>query len=99
MKYHLIVSFCILFASCTDSENQRLVWVCSCEQQKEVSKWVKESINSANNHSDEEMEDVIYQLERTAVRLTCLQQVRTIHYSTGGISSVEKDSCESIFNY
>lgn len=100
MKYSLFVCILVFLTSCDPTtKDQQLVFVCSCEQQQEVSKWVKESINNANNHSDEEMEDVIYQLEKTAVKLTCQQKLKTIHYRNGNIVSVEKDSCETIFNF
>ena len=100
MKYFFAICIFMFITSCDDStKDQTLVFVCSCEQQKEISKWVKESIGNANNHSDEEMEDVIYQLEKTAVRLTCQQQLKTIHYHNGDVVSVEKDSCETIFHF
>ena len=102
MKYLTFLIFIsLLFTSCgdTSTQTQQLVYVCSCEQQKEVSAWVKESINNANNHSDEEMEDVISQLERTAVRVTCQQKLKTFRYNNGSVVSVEKDSCETIFHF
>jgi hypothetical protein len=55
--------------------SQRRVYACDCKQMSEVSKNIKESIANANNKSDEEMEDVIMQLERTFVRVNCTQRM------------------------
>ena len=54
---------------------QRRVYACDCKQMAEVSKNIKESIGKANNMSDEKMEDVIIQLERTFVRTNCSQRM------------------------
>lgn len=105
MRY-LLLSVLITFASCyTDSIRERDVWVCNCEQQKAASQWVKESIEPANNKSDEEMEDVIKQLERTSIRLNCEQRTITVTYGNnyGGSyiksASLLPDSCRYIYWY
>jgi len=75
MKKVILILSVLLFTSCEEEvkTEYRVVYACDCEQQKKVAEFVKESILNANNKSDEEMEDVISQLEQTAVRLNCSQ--------------------------
>ena len=72
MKKVLFIIVCmIVITSCTDNKVKENVYVCDCEQQKAAAKFVSDNIQGANNMSDEEMEDVISQLEKTAVKLNC----------------------------
>lgn len=88
MKKILLLSAIILaFASCERSE-ERTIYVCDCEQQKKAAEFVQNSIKNSNNMSDEEMEDVIHQLERTAVKLNCSQKRKMVRIGDGGIFDV-----------
>ena len=74
LKKNLII-LCILtimLYSCGGSE-LRSQYVCNCDEQKELQNFVKESIKNANNMSDEEMEDVIYQLRLDGTKIYCKQ--------------------------
>lgn len=64
----------VIIISCGGHE-KRIGTICSCEQLKEVSKFVSENIQKANNMSDEEMEDVINELRYTAIRIHCSQKL------------------------
>lgn len=77
-KIFTILSILIL-TSCTHDKPTR-VYGCTKTQQARVSEFVQNSIKSANNMSDEEMEDVISQLENTAIKCNCSQYVVTVHY-------------------
>lgn len=65
----------------------------------EVSKNIKESIGNANNKSDEEMEDVILQLERTFVRTNCSQRMVDGIQHDGWFEITDKDTNYTYFNY
>lgn len=65
MKYLLILLSLILISCGSD---QKLRTICTCDQKKEIMKWVQSSIKDANNMADEEMEDVIKELRRTSYR-------------------------------
>jgi len=96
MKY---IIFLLILSSCGYREGQ--VRVCNCEQQEKVLSFVQNSIKNANNMSDEEMEDVVSQLERTGVRTIC-GQTRGRFSNNGGAfdwNSVEKDSCKVYYPY
>ncbi len=77
--------------------NKYLRYVCSCEQQARAASFVKETIKEANNMSDEEMEDVISQLERTSVRLHCSQKM--VEYPIDSYQPLQVDSCQTIYRY
>lgn len=79
MRVLLITLSIFVFASCAYDKKQR-VYGCTKSQQVKVSEFIQGSIKNANNMSDEEMEDVIIQLERTAVKCNCNQYVVTIHH-------------------
>jgi len=78
---------------------QRRVYACDCKQMAEVSKNIKESIGNANNKSDEEMEDVILQLERTFVRTNCSQRMVDGIQHDGWFEITAKDTNYTYFNY
>lgn len=81
----ILIAISITLTSCFQSrEEQRLIYTCDCQQQAQASQFVKESILSANNMSDEEMEDVISQLEKTSVRLHCSQKYKLARVSVEG---------------
>jgi hypothetical protein len=74
MKYTILILLALTVIACSEPK-QRRVYACDCKQMAEVSKNIKESIGKVNNMSDEEMEDVIIQLERTFVRTNCSQRM------------------------
>jgi len=89
MKKVLVIVGLITLVSCGDQKAKENVYVCDCEQQKAAAKFVSDNIKGANNMSDEEMEDVISQLERTAVKLNCpKRRVTVIRTSEGWIKDV-----------
>lgn len=77
MRY-TILPLLLLLWSCSEVEKPKtyesLEYVCTCDQKKAATEFVKISIEPANNKSDEEMEDVILQLYRTAIKLHCQQR-------------------------
>lgn len=86
----------IFCASCVN-DRQRLRFVCTCDQMDEVQDFIKVTIKDANNMADEEMEDVISELKRTAIQTNCSQ--RLIWLDNRGWFLPEKnkiDSCETI---
>lgn len=103
MKYLILLSLFLLLSCTRVFTENKLVWVCNCEEKKEVADWIKNTIKDSNNYSDEEMEDVIYQLEKTAVRIHCNQLTKKIHYKSNDIetwiTNIELDSCETTYNF
>jgi len=99
-KIILSISLIIMCAWDTQPETKvEIQYGCNCAQKQKVANWVQASIADANNKSDEEMEDVIMQLERTAVRLICPQrQVKMIKYSNEYWRVNQIDSL-SYYNY
>lgn len=97
-KIIILLLLATIGAGCSHP-TQRRVYACDCKQMAEVSKSIKESISDANNMSDEEMEDVIMQLERTFVRTNCSQRmVDGIQYD-GWFEITAKDTAYTYFQY
>lgn len=98
-KIILALVISLALASCKKTSNE-LLHVCNCQQQAAASVFVKESISDANNMSDEEMEDVISQLERTAVRLNCSQKYVSVTRVDGLLQSInDANPNETIYPY
>lgn len=94
----LILIISIAFLACNSHQSTR--YVCTCEQQKQLQNFVKESIKPANNMSDEEMEDVISQLRKDGIKLYCNARPVWV-LSNGSDVDWEKqkfDSCETIMS-
>jgi len=75
---------------------QREEWVCNCQESEKVSDFVTANVKSANNMSDEEMEDVIIELRRTGIKLHCHQEL--LWQGGDGVidwSENKLDSCET----
>jgi outer membrane lipopolysaccharide assembly protein LptE/RlpB len=71
--------------------------ICTCDEQKRASKFVADHIKDANNMSDEEMEDVIYQLRASAIALHChTEGVWTRHDGMIDWEKEKIDSCRII---
>jgi hypothetical protein len=92
------LSVCLFLSSCVREET-RLVYVCDCQQQAQASQFIKETIGPANNMSDEEMEDVISQLERTAVKLHCIQQYKKVRIGEGLFEAIDAKEGQTVYYY
>jgi hypothetical protein len=89
MKVLLLILVLGGLVSCMDQTRKENVYVCNCEQQKAASKFVSDNMKAANNMSDEEMEDVISQLERTGVKLNCpKKRLKVVRNGEGYIKDV-----------
>jgi len=89
MKYLIIL---LLLTTCNQTY-ERSVKVCNCEERKEVKEFIQNSIKNSNNMSDEEMEDVIKQLQITAITTICSETMGTFTNNTFDYNSVKHDSC------
>lgn len=102
----LIVLSGLLNFSCDNrnsngGESTRVEYVCNCKQVEKVSQFIQTSIKNANNMSDEEMEDVIEELHRTAVKVNCEKKnIKAIRNEFGHITKLtqELDSCQRIMD-
>lgn len=101
IKILVAIFFAVALSACdTTTERQVVVWACNCEEKAAAANWVGEHIGDANNHSDEEMEDVILQLQKTAVQLHCKRlQMQLSTDNAGNIRSAPNDSCVTIYDY
>lgn len=78
----------------------RMKYVCSCEQKKKIETFISNNIAPSNNMSDEEMEDVIYELYKTGVKLNCEQRKFIVNHTAEidwGQNTL--DSCETVQPY
>ena len=92
----------LFFVACGGNSNTEFtaVWACTCDEQSAAAKWVGDHIEDANNRSDEEMEDVISQLQKTAIQLHCKRKMKHVSVNNSGtIVGVPNDSCLIIYNY
>lgn len=87
MKKLLAIILIFTLASC-NKERYKNIYTCTCDEQKRANEFVQSSIKSANNMSDEEMEDVIHQLERTSIHLNCHQRRMKVITNEGYIIDV-----------
>lgn len=73
MKKILVIISSLLIMSC---EGRKIrCFVCDKEDKTKISEFITANMKSANNMSDEEMEDVIIQLEKTAIKTFCKQKI------------------------
>ncbi len=95
----ILLGIMISISSCTYRTTE-LYSVCTCEAREKMSDFISKNMRSANNMSDEEMEDVIKELKNTAIVLFCDQKNLPAVNKGGHISllaeEVELDSCEFI---
>ena len=69
---NIILLICITLCICSCEESShKTMYVCNCMEQEKLQKFVSQSIKSANNMSDEEMEDVIEQLRIDGTKIFC----------------------------
>lgn len=93
----IIYILSMVLSSCGSSQQSK--YVCNCEEQAKLQKWVQEGIKPANNMSDEEMEDVIKRLTIDGIKIHCKQKPVWI----GPDQEIDwkkqkQDSCEIIMN-
>ena len=88
----------ILITSCADRKIR--CYVCDVNEKAKVSEFVSKNMKDANNMSDEEMEDVISQLEKTGIKIHCRQEFILTDWN-GNIyyDKLNKKKDESIFPY
>jgi hypothetical protein len=77
MKLLLSVAIILTLIGCEEVEQSQFVYVCPTSTIEKRADFIKSSIKNANNMSDEEMEDVISQLQKTANQLYCSGQLLT----------------------
>lgn len=95
IKLSIVIVSALFFFSCGNSERYR--YVCNCQANQKIEKFVNNSLKNANNMSDEEMEDVIFELYKTAVKIHC--RARFVVYDSDGKvlnGQLNTDSCEHI---
>lgn len=99
MKKLTLFLFLVFVGTSCNRTYEAYLPVCSCIESEKASEFVRKSILNSNNMSDEEMEDVISQLHKTAIALHCKKRNITITYNSqsGGKTVVTKlDSCETV---
>ena len=98
--FTVLMLFVVLFlmSSCGDGAQLRQGTVCNCAEKEKVAEWISENMKASNNMSDEEMEDVIYQLEKTGIKLHCHSKMITVNRQGDVIWELTKlDSCETLY--
>lgn len=80
----LITSLFIIICGCGSTLREHTV--CTLDEQKNVQAFINSNIKDANNYSDEEMEDVISQLEKTGTKICCHQELIWIWEGNGSIN-------------
>lgn len=91
-----------LLVSCNETEqyHARRAYLCNPEQSEGVLRFIQDNLLSANNMSDEEMEDVIIELKRTAILLKCRQVIVKVgRHGAILYEDLEKADDESLFLY
>ncbi len=97
-SYAFYTLLCLVFFSCSDKKIR--CYVCDEQQRLQIVDFVSKNIKSANNMSDEEMEDVISELRDTGIKLYCRQEF--IMTSWGGdilYDKIKKDSLQTYYPY
>jgi len=97
----VIMSLSLYLLTNCDYRQEKLMTVCDCEQKKDVKDFIQSSIKNANNMSDEEMEDVIYELRKTGLSIICDRQM--IDGTFDGHHNMikqhtELDSCQTLID-
>ncbi len=96
-KLLLFCTIGLVLASCGRKDGEARMYACNCEQKAKVAEHIATSIKNANNMSDEEMEDVIEQLEKTYVHIICSQKIvkGTTNFEGDDFRATQLDSCET----
>lgn len=96
----LVIIMLMMLTSCVNPNYQKYEDVCSCQELDKVNKFITDNMKSANNMSDEEMEDVIEELRKTAIETNCHQKLMLHNGESGRImyETVKLDSCEKIMD-
>ena len=100
MRNLLFIILATLTLTSCDYRSQKMMTVCNCEQKKDLRDFIQSSIKNANNMSDEEMEDVIYELRRTGLKVICDEKMIDATFSGNSHNMIKQhtvlDSCEAI---
>lgn len=78
MKLSKLLLLSLFLVACGPRVTKYNNVVCTCAQMAKVQEFVSLNVKAANNMSDEEMEDVIYELWKVGVMTTCPK--RTVTY-------------------
>lgn len=85
-----------LFALFSCEEGTTRCFVCNREQSEKVAEFVSDKIKDSNNMADEEMEDVIRELKKTAISLYCKQKFVETDWNDQVIyNKLDKDSSKT----
>lgn len=97
-KKLLLLLILMLITSCSDKKIR--CYVCDASEKTKISEFVSKNMKDANNMSDEEMEDVISQLEKTGIKIHCKQEFILTDWN-GNIyyNKLNKKKDETIFPY
>ena len=97
-SYALYTLLCLVLFSC--SHKQTRCYVCEKPESLQVADFVSKNIKDSNNMSDEEMEDVIYELRKTGIKLYCKQVFVPCTWDNQIIwEEVKKDSLQTLHPY
>ncbi len=97
-SYALYILLCLVLFSCSDKKTR--CYVCDEQQRLQVADFVSKNIKSANNMSDEEMEDVISELRNTGIKLYCRQEFVPTAWNGNIIyEEIKKDSLQTYYPY
>lgn len=88
--------FILLIIFITSCNYEGVQYVCNCEERKQVDEFISKNIKSSNNMSDEEMEDVIKELYKTAVKIKCKQKLVLMNSKGYYLNGEKLDSCEQV---
>lgn len=104
MKKLIVLITSVLFISCGEPPESKPTmmecYICNANEKEKVANFLTKNIGPANNKSDEEMEDVIYELRKSAVKLYCRQIMAESDGNFGiDINKINKKADETIFDY
>ena len=95
-----VLAVVLLFSALSCYDTKRRCYVCNTEEKQKISEFISNNIKPANNMSDEEMEDVIRQLEETAIKINCRQKLIPATWDGDVIwKDVQKKEDETIFPF
>lgn len=103
-KLLLITAILLMITSCKADKDEYYMdscRVCNCEQIEKLQSFISDKvIKASNNMSDEEMEDVISQLERTGIQIYCpkkaIPHIRKAGDRFGEVDYTKIDSCQFV---
>lgn len=104
MKKLILLITSVSFISCGEPPKREPLmmecYICNTNEKEKVADFLTKNIGAANNKSDEEMEDVIYELRKSAVKLYCRQIMVESDGNFGiDINKINKKADETVFDY